>query len=62
MKNLTLLTFLLLSIFVLTVSGCATHSDRDVAAEKKIEQEKCEDLDPHGPDQYFEEYERCRGL
>lgn len=56
MKNLTLLTFLLLSIFVLTVSGCASHRERDVAAEK------CENLDPHGPDQYFEEYERCKGL
>lgn len=81
MKNLTLMAFLLMTVFILTASGCAGQqgkSERQIAEENtqtseeqknsedsknhKERLERCKNLDPHGPDQYFEEYERCRGL
>lgn len=70
MKNLTLMAFTLMTVFLLTAGGCASNSSREVAGEHQEEEQAkkkldksdyCRKLNPHGPDQYFEEYERCKG-
>lgn len=70
MKNLTLMAFILMTVFLLGSGGCASNSGRDVAEDqseetqvkKKVKKsDYCNKLNPHDPDQYFKEYERCQG-
>ena len=72
MKNFTLMAFILMTVFLLNMGGCASSSEdqssRGVAEEhskeaptKSTKKANCDHLNPHYSDQYFEEYERCQG-
>lgn len=63
MKNLTLMAFILMTVFLLGMGGCASSKSRGVAEEhqQQKDSEYCKKLNPHDSDQYFDEYERCQG-
>ncbi len=65
MKNITLMAFILMTVFLLSAGGCSSTS-RTVAEEhpdkdSTLKSEYCKNLNPHDSDQYFDEYERCKG-